>query len=104
MATLTASIAYAQSAAIFAPGTVVDHVAVSIAGTNAANNQSVNVAATATSAAFSNVAADTYTVSVQAQDANNNNLGTAVTGTITITAPVTNISLSLPSAVTLAQS
>jgi phage-related tail fiber protein len=103
MTTLNAAIAYAASAPTFAPGTVVASMAVSITGTVAANNQTVTVAAGAILAQFLNVAADTYTVSAQAQDSNGNPLGTAATTTIAVTAPA-NISLSLPSTLTVTQS
>ena len=98
---LVETIQYAPSAPTFAPGTVVDHVVCTITGAvTPAVSQSV--APLTASVVFSNVPADTYTLSVQAVDAAGNLLGTAVTGTFVITAPA-NISLNLPSAVSAAQ-
>ena len=56
-----------------------------------------------TSFQFANVAADTYTYSVQALDENNNPLGSPITGSFTVTAPVT-VTLQVPVAVTASQS
>ncbi len=51
---------------------------------------------------FSNIPADTYSLTVAAQDAAGNTFGTPVTGSFTITAPST-VTLSLPSAVSTSQ-
>lgn len=88
----------------FPQGTVLDHIVVSLAATNPANNQSKSAAANAPSVSFANVPADTYTVSVQGAQASGAVLGTPVSQNITITQPVVTISLNLPSALTLSQS
>lgn len=98
---LIESITYAPSAPTFPAGTVVDHILCTLTGsTTPAISQSV--APLTASVTFPNVPADSYTVTAQAMDATGAPLGTAVSTTITITAPAT-ISLNLPSAVTAAQ-
>jgi hypothetical protein len=97
------SIVYAVSAPTFPAGTVVDHIAVSIA--DAAVTPPVlvtqNVAPDTATVTFTNVAPGTYTATAQAQDASGSALGTAVTTTFTVTAPAT-ISLSLPASISVA--
>jgi len=88
----------------FPAGSVVANIVATITGSASGNTtpQSQTVAPGTASVTFAGVAADTYTYSVGAVDANNNTLGTAVTGSFTITAPST-ISLNLPASVTVTQ-
>ena len=106
MATANLSILYADVAG-FAAGTVVGGIVASITDTSVTPPTAVTqtVAAGTASVSFPNVAAGSYSFSVQAVDGSTPPvpLGSAVTGTFTITAPAT-ISLSLPSGVTPTQS
>lgn len=86
----------------FPAGTVVNHLLLTAVGSNPANTFSTNLPATATTGSLSGVAADTYAVTVQAQDINNTNLGPPAKGTITVAPPT--ITLNLPTAVSLSQS
>lgn len=100
MSTQVASVTYADVPG-FPAGSKVDHVLVSIAGSSPASAQSQSVAPGTNSVVFSNVVPDSYTITVQAQDAAGNNFGSPVTGTFTATD--TTVTLNLPSAVTVAQ-
>jgi len=82
----------------FPAGSVVDHIGVSIVGLVAANNQSQNVAPGTTTVTVT-LNPDTYTISVQAFDVNNNAFGTAVSTTLVVSAPTT-VTLNIPSSVT----
>ena len=83
----------------FPTGSVVDHILVTLTGTNSVNNQSQSVAPSTATVTFSTVAADTYTVSAQAFPATGAGYGTAVVSApVTSTGPVT-ITLSLPASV-----
>ena len=98
-----ATITYALSAPTFPVGTTVDHIVVSISDTAVSPPilVSQNVPVGTTSVTFSNVAPGAYTASAQAEDATGAALGAAVTTTFTVDQPST-ISLSLPSAITVA--
>ena len=97
------SITYADSAATFPAGTVVDHIVVSIADTAASPPVLVsqNVPAATATVTFANVAPGTYTATAQAVDATGAALGAAATATFTVAAPAT-ISVSLPASVSVA--
>lgn len=104
MATETFAISYAPVPG-FPAGSAVASVAVAIVGSNPANNQNQTVAPGTASVVFNNVAADSYTYSISAQDASTppNVFGTSVTGTFTVAAATT-VTLNLPSAATVTQS
>ena len=88
----------------FPAGTTVASISATITGQAAGNTTPIlqTGAPGVSSIEFVNVVPDTYTYSVVAVTADGNPLGTAVTGTFTITAPTT-VSLSLPSAVSVTQ-
>lgn len=88
----------------FPAGSVISHIVATIIGTAAGNTTpAVQTAAPdATSIEFANVAADSYTFTVQAEDASGNTFGTPVSGSFTITTPVT-VTLNLPSTVAVSQ-
>ncbi len=96
------AIGFAGSAPTFPPGTVVASLAITVTGTAAGNTTPITgqVAPNSTSATVDITVPDTYTASVQAQDANGNALGPPATDTFVVTAPAT-VSLSLPSTVTV---
>ena len=101
---LNLAITYAESAATYPAGTVVDHIGVSIIGSAAGSvAQAQSVAPATASVTFAVTVADTYVYTVQAVDASGNSLGAAVIGTFAVVAPAL-VSLSLPSAVTPSQS
>jgi hypothetical protein len=89
----------------FPVGTVVDHILITVTDAavppvNPTLTQSVpDGTATVT---FLNIAAGNYSFSIAGRDVSGNVLGTPVTGTFTVTTPVT-ISLSLPVSATAAQ-
>jgi hypothetical protein len=98
------SIAYADSPPVYPAGTTVAAVVVSISDTSVTPpvSTSQSVAPGTAAVTFANVDAGSYTYSVQAMDATSAPLGTAVTGTVSITAPAT-ISISLPASATVTQ-
>jgi len=102
MSTVLATITYAASAPTFPAGTSVASIVATITGAAAGNTTPITqtVAAAAPSITFDNVIADSYTYSVAAVDSKGAVLGTAVTGSFTVSAPAT-ISLSLPSTVAI---
>lgn len=87
----------------FPAGAAVDHILVSLTGSNTANSQHQSVPSDTAAVLFANVAADSYTTSVQAYNTAGAALGVEVTGTLTVTAPAT-ISLQLPATATFTQS
>ena len=101
---LVVTLTYANSAATFAATEAVANVVVTVTGTATGNTTPVSqtVAPGTTSVIFS-VAADSYTGTAQAFDANGNALGTALSGTGAVTAPPPPalISLSLPATIAL---
>jgi len=99
-----AAIAYADSPATYPPGSVVDHIAVTATGSAPGNTTPVSqsVAPGTASVTFASLTPDTYTITAQAFPASGAGYGTPVSASITITA-VSDISLSLPSAITLSQ-
>lgn len=101
MSTQTVSVQYSPVPG-FPAGSVVDHIAAAITGSNPANSMSQNVPPGTGSVVFTNVTADSYTFSISAVDASGNTFGTPVTGTFTATD--TTVTLSLPSSATVAQS
>lgn len=102
--TVHAAIAYTLSAPSYPPGTVVSKITIALQSNTGGLSYSVDAAANADSADISNVAPDTYTVTCTAFDAGNNTLTTfGQVYTVSGDAPV-NISLDLPSSLTLSQS
>jgi hypothetical protein len=102
----TESIAFTVGTVTFPAGTApCDHIVVSVVGTAAGNTtpqtQTISFAAVGSPAVFQNLINDTYSVSVQNQDAANNNLGNPVVGTFTVT--TINAQISVVTAVTATQ-
>lgn len=85
----------------FPTGTVLDHYECTAVGVNPVNKYTQNILPGGTSMSLQNVNADTYTVTVQAKDVNGNNLGSPISGQITISTPT--VSLQLPTAISLSQ-
>jgi hypothetical protein len=87
----------------FPPGSAIDHIEVTVQGAApGAAPITQNVAPGTTSVTFNSLPDDSYTISVEAVDANNNVFGTPVTGTFSIST-VGTVTLSLPSAVSAGQ-
>jgi hypothetical protein len=96
MSDVTGSVSYSDVPG-FPEGSVVDHVLVTLTGTDPANTQSQTVAPGTTSVTFASVAPDTYTVSAQAFPATGAGYGVAaVSNSVVVSAPVT-VTLSIPS-------
>jgi hypothetical protein len=87
----------------FPAGSSVDHIAIAITGATPGNSASQSVPPGTTSVSFPDVVADTYSFNIQAQAADNSSLGSAVTGTFTITGAQT-VTLSIPQSASFAQS
>jgi len=97
---LNAAITY-KSVGGFPLGTAVASILVSLSAQTPTNNTSQSLAPNSASAAFSGLNPDVYTPSAQAQDANGNPLGSAVSGAaVTVQGSQQTVALELPASIT----
>jgi hypothetical protein len=99
MSTVAFAIVYAQVPG-FPVNTTVASQSLIITKPDGTTDTPISVPVGATSASYTAALAGNYTASLQALDANNNPLGTAVNAPFTVSTAGTTVSLSLPSSLT----